>query len=69
MNLPPDLPLLRFVYWLVNTPGIGGLAVIGVVITCVGSFAAALRWIARGGQAGETATYAYPTPTLIGHKE
>jgi hypothetical protein len=34
---------------------------------CLSAFAGALRWIARGAQADEPVTYAYPTPTLHDH--
>lgn len=61
MNFPMDNPIYRLVYWFLNTPGVGGLGVGFIVAACLGSFAAALRWIVRGAQADEPATYAYPT--------
>jgi hypothetical protein len=63
----PDTPVFQFFYWLVNTPGLGGVAVGLIVITSVGAVGSALAWIARGAQADESETYAYPTPALHEH--
>jgi hypothetical protein len=68
MNFPLDNPIYRFLYWFVNTPGVGGAGVLLLVAACLGSFAAALRWIARGAQADEPASYAYPTSALHDHQ-
>ncbi len=68
MSLPMDNGFFAFLYWLVNTPGLGGLAVIAIVMICLGSFAAALRWILQGGEVDETTVYAYPTPALHDHE-
>jgi hypothetical protein len=68
MNVAPDLPILRFIFWLINTPGLGGVFLVVVTFTCVGSALAALRWIVRGAEADEPITYAYPTSTLFDHK-
>ncbi len=68
MSFPMDNSIVAFLYWLVNTPGLGGLAVIAIVFTCLGSFVAALRWILEGGRADETTVYAYPTPALHDHE-
>lgn len=67
MNFPLDNPIFQFFYWLMNTPGIGGVVVILIVATSVLIYAGALLWIRRGGQADEPETYAYPTPTLHHH--
>jgi len=67
MNFPMENPLFQFIYWFLNTPGVGGLGVGLIVITCLSSFTAALRWVARGAQANEPATYAYPTSALHDH--
>ncbi len=64
---PPDLPILRFIFWLVNTPGLGGAGVTAILVTCLASFFAALRWILGGGRADEATTYAFPTPALLDH--
>jgi hypothetical protein len=63
----PDTPVFQFFYWLVNTPGLGGVAVGLIVIISVGAVGSALAWIARGAQANEPETYAYPTPALHEH--
>lgn len=64
----PDTFILRFLYWLVNTPGLGGVAVVAIVISCLGSFVLALRWIAAGSKVGDSDTYAYPTSSLLHHR-
>ena len=68
MNFPQDSPIFQFLYWLVNTPGLGGVAVVAVVATALGSFAVALRWIVSGGQVDDPITYAYPTSALHHHE-
>lgn len=68
MNFPLGNPIYHFLYWLVNTPGLGGLAVTLIITACLGSFAGALRWIVRGARADEPASYAYPTPALHDHE-
>ncbi len=68
MSFPQDNPVFQLLHWLANTPGVGGLSVIAVIGVSLASFAAALRWIVRGGHAPESATYAYPTSTLLEHK-
>jgi hypothetical protein len=64
----PDNSIFQFFYWLVNTPGLGGIGVGLIVIISVSAAASALWWIARGAQATEPETYAYPTPALHDHK-
>jgi hypothetical protein len=56
---------LRYIFWLVNTPGVGGAAVSGLVLGSLACFAAALRWIAAGSRVEEATVYAYPTPALL----
>jgi hypothetical protein len=68
MSDVPDLPLLRLIFWVINTPGLGGIYLGAIEIICVGGFLAALRWIARGRQADEKNAYAYPTSTLLDHE-
>lgn len=66
MNFP-DNPIFQFFYWLVNTPGLGGIGVGLIVIISVSAAGSALWWIAKGAQADELETYAYPTPALHDH--
>ena len=66
MNLP-DNPIFQFLYWLVNTPGLGGISVGLIVIVFVGAAGSALWWISNGARADELETYAYPTPALHRH--
>ena len=66
MNFP-ESPLFEFLYWLINTPPIGGIVVGlvggGSILAC----GLTLRWIARGREADEREVYAYPTPALHEH--
>ncbi len=64
MNFPQDSPLFQSLYWLVNTPGLGGTLVVALIATALGSCVAALHWVVRGGQADDPVTYAYPTSAL-----
>lgn len=66
MNFP-DTPIFQALYWVVNTPGLGGLAVGLIVIVSVSAAGSALWWIAQGAQTDEVETYAYPTPALHDH--
>jgi hypothetical protein len=68
MNFPMDLPLFQFFYWLVNTPGLGGVAVVLVGGGSIAAYALALRWIRAGAQVQEGETYAYPTLALHQHE-
>ena len=61
MNFPLGNPIYAFLYWFVNTPGVGGLGVVALLVTSLGCFAGALRWIARGAQVDEPVAYAFPT--------
>jgi hypothetical protein len=69
MNFPMDFPLFRFLYWLINTPGNGGIAVLLVGGGSLTAYFLALRWITRGAQADEAEVYAFPTSSLLGHDE
>lgn len=68
MNFPQNSAILQFLYWLVNTPGVGGGAVIALIVVAVAACAAALRWVMRGGQADEPVSYSYPTSALHHHQ-
>ncbi|MBM4422043.1 MAG: hypothetical protein FJ030_01460 [Chloroflexi bacterium] len=67
MNFPMQYPLFQFFYWLVNTAGLGGLAVAIVGGGSVLTYFFTLRWIARGGGDDRAETYPYPTPALHKH--
>lgn len=67
MSIPPE-PILNFIYWLLNTPGIGGLAVAAIVLACLGGSAAVLRWIVAAGQVDEGPVYPYP-PSALHHRD
>lgn len=64
MNWPMDKPFFQAVYFLIDTPGIGGL-IVGIIATVsLTSYFLTLRGIIGAGNAPETEEYAYPTPKL-----
>ena len=69
MNFPMNEPFFQFIYWLLNTPGLGGVAVGSIVLIIVLIVALTLRWIARGADTAEQITYSYPTPALHHHSQ
>lgn len=70
MNFPMDKPLFQFLYWLVNNPGNGGVAVGLLALFVIVAVVLTLRWIAAGARtADREEQYAYPTPALHGHHE
>ena len=64
MNFPMEYPIFQFFYWLVNTAGLGGLAVAFVGGGSVLAYALTLRWIRASERDDEGETYTYPTPAL-----
>lgn len=68
MNFPMEYPIFQFFYWLVNTAGLGGIALAMVGGGSVLANFLVLRWIARGGAVPESDTYSYPTPALHRHE-
>ncbi|RLT40506.1 MAG: hypothetical protein DWI57_08345 [Chloroflexi bacterium] len=66
MNFPMD-PFFQFLFWLLNTPGVGGIAVGLLVTISISIYASSIFWIARGAKADEADGYAYPTSTLLDH--
>jgi hypothetical protein len=68
MNFPMDNPLLQFFYWLINTAGVGGLAVLLIAGGSLAVYLFALGWVARGAEPDEE-VYTFPTPTLLGHEK
>ena len=67
MNFP-ESPFLSFLYWLLNTPGIGGIIVGLLALAMLTSIGLTLRWIKRGADVDEAEAYAYPTPALFGEE-
>lgn len=67
MNFPLEYPIFRFLYWLINTAGLGGIVALILGLGSSLSALLTLRWIRRGAEANEPETYTYPTPTLLGH--
>jgi hypothetical protein len=67
MNFPLEYAIFRFFYWLVNTPGLGGIAVGVFAGGSLLIYGLTLRWIHNGDMADEPEAYAYPTPTLHVH--
>jgi hypothetical protein len=60
----PQNPLFTFLYWLLNTPGVGALFVAFLGLVLILLFSAVLRWIAKGSAASESIVYTYPTEGL-----
>lgn len=69
MNFPLEHDLYRFLYWLINSPGLGGFMVSLIALTLIVIILLVLRWIALGASADEDEVYAYPTRTLIEREE
>lgn len=69
MNFPLDNPVFQFLYWLMDTPGLGSIALIAMIAALLTIFVTTLRWISRSAQLPEVATYAYPTPALHAHRQ
>jgi len=55
MNFPMDKPLFQFFYWLVNTPGMGSVAIALLVGAAVTIFFLTLRWIVSAKNESEEA--------------
>lgn len=64
MNFPLEVPILRAIYWMLNTPGVGGVFAVLLIGGLVSAFSLALSWIVRGARQDED-VYAYPTSTLL----
>jgi hypothetical protein len=65
MNFPMTQPIFQFFYWLVNTPGLGGVVILFLTSGAALAAVLTLRWISDGSQANEPETYSYPTPSLF----
>ena len=64
MNFPLENPIFLLFYWLVNTPGVGGIIAGIVGGGSLLAYGLTLYWIRAGAQVDERTTYAYPTPAL-----
>lgn len=69
MTFPMEYPIFQFFYWLVNTPGLGGVGVALLGAGSVLAYGLILLWIRKGAQADEADIYAYPTPALHRHEK
>jgi hypothetical protein len=70
MNFPLELPIFQFLFWLVNTAGVGGFLVALVGGGSLLTYGLTLYWITRGGKdEDDTEIYTYPTPALHAHHE
>lgn len=67
MNFP-DNAFFAFIYWLVNTPGIGGIIVSILGLGILLSVGLTLRWIIQGDLESEPEEFSYPTPALHSHE-
>ena len=68
MNFP-DEPIFRALHWFIDTPALGGIAVITVAVGILVFASIVLRWISLGAEADEQEVYTYPTPALLGHHD
>ena len=64
MNFPLQYPIFQFFYWLVNTPGVGGLIVVLIGGVCTAGAFFMLRWIALAGKKDESETHPFPSPSF-----
>lgn len=69
MDIPFDNPIIQFFYWLLHTPGLGGMMVLLVGSGSIIAYSLTLRWIRAGGEVEEEETFAYPTPALTHQHE
>jgi hypothetical protein len=69
MDFPIENPVFRFLYWLLNTPGLGALAVAMLSGGLLTTFGLSLRWIVRGSQAAERDIFTFPTSGFHTHAE
>jgi hypothetical protein len=66
MNFPLEYPIFQFFYWLVNTPGVGGVIALLAGGGSILTYVLILRWI-RQPDLDERDVYSYPTPALHNH--
>ncbi len=69
MNFPMDYPIFKFFYWLLNTPGLGGIIVGFLASAILLIFGKTLLWISGGGKAEESEIFTYPTSAMQEHEE
>ncbi len=69
MNFPLEYPVFQFLFWFVNTAGVGGVVVALVGLGSLLSYLLVLRWISLAKQEDDASTYTYPTPALHPHEE
>jgi len=64
MSFPMSQPIFQFFYWLVNTPGLGGVVILLLTLGTVLAAILTLHWISNGSRAEESESYSFPTPSL-----
>lgn len=69
MRFPLEYPIFEFLYWLINTAGLGGIIALVLGAGSMAAYYLTLRWIRQGAEANEIQTYAYPTHTLLEHEK
>ncbi len=65
MNFPMMQPIFQFFYWLVNTPGLGGIVLLVLSLGAVLVSLMTINWISSGKQDDESDSYSYPTSSLF----
>ena len=53
MNFPLDNPFYRFLYWLINTPTVGGVFALVILGGLASVFVVTLVWVVNGAKADE----------------
>jgi hypothetical protein len=59
MNIPIDSPYFQFLYWVINTPGIGSVIIWLVILSALAIYGMFLRQIHMARGKGED-SYPYP---------
>lgn len=65
MTFPMTQPIFQFFYWLVNTPGLGGVVLLLLTLGTALAATWTLHWISDGSKVKESESYSYPTPSLL----
>jgi len=69
MNFPMENPVFQFFYWMVNTPGVGGVLALLVGTCSILGYTLTLRWIVRERGERDETVYSFPTPALHQHHD
>jgi len=65
MNFPLEYGFFRLIYWILNTPGVGGVVALLIGGGIVSLVLLALQWITSAGNVDDDSLYSFPTSTLL----